>query len=131
MSCSCSERQKADPMTQCSICAKKHFDDAYGCWHEFLYTDENRDHIHRQLRAAVNHTFIRWPETAKHIRDLAQMILMIRDSELTTEWDDIQKEIDRNFYADHPDAEKRLETYRKKGMTDGHLLQPVHAVPGR
>ena len=73
MGCSChgASRKSADvtkPLDQCAVCAKKHFDDAFGCWSEFLYTEANRDHIHRQLRAAVNHTFRAHPDLARKIR---------------------------------------------------------------
>lgn len=101
------------PLDQCALCAKKHFDDAYGCFHEFRYTDANRDHVHRQLRAVVNHTFQRWPETAKRVRDLAEIIVQARDAELKNEWDDLQYEINANYYTDNPEAAERLEALRK------------------
>lgn len=102
------------PLDQCALCAKKHFDDAYWCYHEFRYTDANRDHVHRQLRAVVNHTWRRWPETAKRVRDLAEIIIQVRDAELTTEWDDLQQEINANYYRDNPDAAERLKRLREK-----------------
>lgn len=119
MPCSChggpgNTVQVTRPLDQCALCAKKHFDDAYGCYHEFRYTDANRDHVHRQLRAVVNHTFKRWPETAKRVRDLAEIIIQVRDAELSTQWDDLQSEIDSNYYKDNPDAAARLEALRAK-----------------
>lgn len=119
MACSChggpgNAVQVTRPLDQCALCAKKHFDDAYGCYHEFRYTDANRDHVHRQLRAVVNHTFKRWPETAKRVRDLAEIIIQVRDAELSTQWDDLQSEINSNYYKDNPDAAARLEALRAK-----------------
>ena len=70
--------------------------------------------MHRQLRAVVNHTFKRWPETAKRVRDLAEIIIQVRDAELSTQWDDLQSEINSNYYKDNPDAAARLEALRAK-----------------
>lgn len=120
MGCSChgASRKSADvtkPLDQCAVCAKKHFDDAFGCWSEFLYTDANRDHIHRQLRAAVNHTFRAHPDLARKIRDLAQKILFAQDDDsMLEEWQQIQTEINHNFYEAAPEAKVRLATLAEK-----------------
>lgn len=120
MGCSChgTSRKAADvtrPLDQCAVCAKKHFDDAFGCWSEFLYTEANRDHIHRQLRAAVNHTFRAHPDLARRIRDLAQKILFAQDDvSMPEEWQQIQTEINHNFYEAAPDAKARLAALAEK-----------------
>lgn len=123
MACSCHgpDRRHTEvtgPMDQCPVCAKKHFDDAYGCYHEFMYTDANRDHIHRQLRACVNHTFRQWPDLAKKIRDLAQTILFANDADLNTEWDDLQRSINNIFYENNPEVRQRLKTLAAAGSPE-------------
>ena len=123
MSCSChgASRKSADvtkPLDQCAVCAKKHFDDAFGCWSEFLYTEANRDHIHRQLRAAVNHTFRAHPDLARKIRDLAQKVLFAQDDDtMPGEWQQIQVEINHNFYEAVPEAKARLAALAEKRKT--------------
>ena len=123
MGCSChgTSRKAADvtrPLDQCTVCAKKHFDDAFGCWSEFLYTEANRDHIHRQLRAAVNHTFRAYPDLARKIRDLAQKILFAQDDDsMSEEWQRIQEEINHNFYEAAPEAEARLAALAENRKT--------------
>lgn len=123
MGCSChgTSRKAADvtrPLDQCAVCAKKHFDDAFGCWSEFLYTEANRDHIHRQLRAAVNHTFRAYPDLARKIRDLAQKILFAQDDDsMPEEWQRIQEEINHNFYEAAPEAEARLAALAENRQT--------------
>ena len=48
------------------------------------------------------------------VRDLAEIIIQVRDAELTTEWDDLQREINANYYRDNPDAAERLKRLREK-----------------
>ena len=44
------------PLDQCTTCARKHIEDAFGFFHEFLYRDVNRALICWNLRAAAHNT---------------------------------------------------------------------------
>jgi len=99
---------RTSPFDQCSTCAKKHVVKAWNLFHEFLYTDDNRDAISGQLRLAADHLMYDHREAAVKARDLAIMIEENRDAEIATEWDDLLAAIREAFNADHPDAAERL-----------------------
>ena len=96
------------PLDQCTTCARKHIEDAFGFFHEFLYRDVNRALICWNLRAAALHTMYAHPDIALRSRTLANLIQLNRDDEITTEWTDLLSLVSRAFYADNPDALTRL-----------------------
>jgi len=114
MGCNCHGKSGAavtrtSPFDQCSTCAKKHVVKAWSLFNEFLYTDDNRDAISGQLRLAADHLMYDHREAAVMARDLAIMIEENRDSEITTEWDDLLTAVREAFNSDHPEAGARLE----------------------
>lgn len=113
MGCNCHGKSGAtvtrtSPFDQCSTCAKKHVVKAWSLFNEFLYAADNRDAISGQLRLAADHLMYDHREAAVMARDLAIMIEENRDSEITTEWDDLLMAVRKAFNADHPDAVERL-----------------------
>lgn len=113
MSCSCHGKSgvsvtRTSPFDQCSTCAKKHVVKAWNLLNEFLYTDDHRDAISGQLRLAADHLMYDHRDAAVMARDLAIMIEENRDSEITTEWNDLLTAVREAFNADHPDAVERL-----------------------
>ena len=100
---------------QCCMCARKHVKNAWSKWGEFTYEEDNRDYVSAQLRDAADHLKYTYRTIALELRDLAVAIEENRD----TEYGDIAKKIDelktitRNlFYAEHPEAKKRLEVLK-------------------
>lgn len=106
-----------DPHDQCTVCAQKHIDKAHGLFCEFNYKEANRREIHTQLRLAVDHLMFDHYDLAVKARDLAVIIQMARDAEITTEWDDLLNGVDDAFFADHPEVKQRLEILRGKAAT--------------
>ena len=102
------------PHDQCTVCAQKHIDKAHGLFCEFTYTEANRREIHTQLRLAVDHLMYDHYDLAVKARDLAVIIQMARDAEITTEWDDLLDGVADAFFADHPEVKQRLEILRVK-----------------
>lgn len=120
--CGCTQNHvRTGPMDQCPDCLKKHFDEAYECFHEFLYTDANRDHIHGQLRSCVCHSYLNWPGLAADYRELAQLVLNVRDSETAGLWNRLRTQTDAVYYAAHPDAAERLKQL-EHGSANEHLV---------
>lgn len=121
MSCGCHKTKNGEkavkatrtrPLDQCAGCAQKHYDEAWGAWNEFTYTDENRRWVRASLRAVVLHTFRRWPLLARKARELALLVQENRDEETGPRWEELSKLIDAAFLADNPEAAARLETLR-------------------
>jgi len=113
MACSCHGKKGETtthvlPYDQCSVCARKHINDAWKLWNEFTYEDDNRDSIAGDLRAAVNHLKSDHRETALLARELATMIEENRDSEIGDQWKKLRTAVREHYYADHPDALERL-----------------------
>lgn len=98
------------PLDQCTTCAQKHIEDAFGLYHEYLYRDINRALIRWNLRAAALHTMYAHTDLARRARALANLIQLNRDDDITTEWTDLLSLVSRAFYADNPDALTRLHT---------------------
>ena len=119
MACNCHGKngipvRSANPMDQCTTCAKKHIVKAWNLFYEFTYTDDNRDVITGQLRNAVDHLMIEHRDIALHARDLAVMIEENRDDEIGNRWNELLCEIRNAFYAEHKDAYKRLIILRQR-----------------
>ena len=119
MGCNCHGKSGAavtrtSPFDQCSACAKKHVVKAWSLFNEFLYADDNRDAISGQLRLAADHMMYDHRDAAAKARDLAVMIEENRDTELTTEWDDLLAAVREAFNTDYPDAAKRAESLKLK-----------------
>ena len=90
MSCNCHGKSgisvsRTSPYDQCSACAKKHTVKAWNLFHEFTYTDDNRDVISGQLRLAADHLMF------EH-RDTALLLEAVRSA----------------FRNDHPECADRL-----------------------
>lgn len=98
------------PLDQCTTCAQKHIEDAFGLYHEYLYRDINRALIRWNLRAAALHTMYAHPDIALRARALANLIQLNRDDDITTEWTDLLSLVSRAFYDDNPSALARLNS---------------------
>ena len=98
------------PLDQCTTCAQKHIEDAFGLYHEYLYRDINRALIRWNLRAAALHTMYAHPDIALRARALANLIQLNRDDDITTEWTDLLTLVSRAFYDDNPSALARLKS---------------------
>ncbi len=117
MACSCHGRmgvavRKTSPEDQCAVCARKHVKAAWSKWGEFTYEEDNRDYCSAQLRDAADHLKFSHRETALKLRDLAVIIEENRDAELediAAVLNALRIETRDLFYADHPEAKKRLE----------------------
>lgn len=125
MACNCHGKTgvsvgRVAPYDQCTVCAKKHIVKAWNLFNEFMYTDDNRDVITGQLRLAVDHLMYEHRHTALQARDLAQIIEMNHDSEITSHWDDLLAAVRNDFYADHPDAAENLEKLKQENQDAGH-----------
>ena len=97
---------------QCTACARKHIKSAWSKWGEFTYEEDNRDYVSAQLRDAADHLKYEHRETALKCRDLAMVIEENRDKEhgnIAAELDALRIESRKLFYADHPEAKRRLE----------------------
>lgn len=113
-SCNCHGKRgvattSVSPYDQCTACARKHIVKAWTLWSEFTYLDDNRDFITGHLRAAVDHLMYEHRAIALQARDLAMALEENRDVELDMEWPELLIAVREAFYADHPDAKKRLE----------------------
>ena len=62
---------KTTPTEQCIYCAGKHLAEAWECWHEQGYRQEDLRHIQGALRAVVLHTYKAWGNIAKMARECA------------------------------------------------------------
>lgn len=117
MACSCHGRmgvavRKTSPEDQCTVCARKHVKAAWSKWGEFTYEEDNRDYCSAQLRDAADHLKFSHRETALKLRDLAVIIEENWDAELediAAVLNALRIETRDLFYADHPEAKKRLE----------------------
>nr|DAG83196.1 MAG TPA: hypothetical protein [Caudoviricetes sp.] len=117
MGCNCHGKkgiriQFAAPDDQCTACARKHVKAAWSKWGEFTYEEDNRDYCSAQLRDAADHLKFSHRETALKLRDLAVIIEENRDAELgdiAAVLNALRIETRDLFYADHPEAKKRLE----------------------
>lgn len=98
------------PLDQCTTCAQKHIEDAFGLYHEYLYRDINRALIRWNLRAAALHTMYAHPDLARRARALANLIQLNRDNEISSEWSDLLSLVSRAFYDDNPSALARLNS---------------------
>lgn len=98
------------PLDQCTTCAQKHIENAFGLYHEYLYRDINRALIRWNLRAAALHTMYAHPDIALRSRALANLIQLNRDDDITTEWTDLLSLVSRAFYDDNPSALARLNS---------------------
>ena len=117
--CSCHGKSgiavtRTSPFDQCTVCAKKHIVKAWNLWNEFTYTDDNRDVISGQLRLAADHLMYEHRETALAVRNLAILIEENRDRDIGMGWCEVLDSVREHFYADHPDAAKRLEFLRRQ-----------------
>ena len=120
MACNChgkngSRVRFAAPEDQCTTCARKHVKNAWSKWNEFTYEEDNRDYCSAQLRDAADHLKFEHRETALKCRDLAVAIEENRDAEygdIASALNDLRRETRKLFYADHPEAEARLEVLR-------------------
>ena len=106
MACNCHGKTKTNvlktrPEDQCTICARKHFDQAHAAHNEYLYTDSNRSYVHGQLRMVVEHTKRDHPEVALKVRDLAQLILMHRDAAAAPMWGQCFEMLQKVFLSDN------------------------------
>ena len=106
MACNCHGKSKTNelktrPEDQCTVCACKHFDQAYAAHNEYLYTDSNRAYVHGQLRMVVEHTKRDHPEVALKVRDIAQLILMHRDVEAAPMWGQCFEMLQKVFLSDN------------------------------
>lgn len=122
MACHCHGKEGIEvreprPLDQCTVCAKKHIDKAHELWSEFLYTRANRRAIHGQLRLAVDHLMYDHRSTAILARDVAQKIELNKDAEIGRAWECLCEAVDRDFYADHPDALERLNQLKNMKET--------------
>lgn len=113
MACSCHGKlgtavTKTAPYDQCTTCAKKHIVKAWNLFNEFTYTDDNRDVISGQLRNAVDHLMYDHRDLALHVRDLAVLIEEAKDTEITTEWNEVLTGVRKVYHADHPEVAERL-----------------------
>ena len=117
MACSCHGKmgvavRKTSPDDQCTACARKHVKAAWSKWGEFTYEEDNRDYCSAQLRDAADHLKFSHRETALKLRDLSVIIEENRDAELediAAVLNALRIETRDLFYADHPEAKKRLE----------------------
>jgi len=114
MACNCHGKSKTNelktrPEDQCTVCACKHFDQAYAAHHEYQYTDSNRSYVHGQLRMVVEHTKSSHQQAALKIRDLAQLVIMHKDEEAEPLWDTCHALLLDAFYADHPEISRPLQ----------------------
>ena len=120
MACNCHGKKgsvirQVKPDDQCSMCARKHVKNAWSKWGEFTYEEDNRDYVSAQLRDAADHLKYTYRAIALELRDLAVAIEENRDAEYgdIAEKLDEMKTITRNlFYAEHPEAKKRLEVLK-------------------
>lgn len=106
MACNCHGKAKTNvlktrPEDQCTICARKHFDQARAAYTEYLYTDSNRSYVHGQLRMVVEHTKIDNQKVALKARDLAQLVLLHRDKEAMPLWDECFEMLQKVFLSDN------------------------------
>lgn len=113
MACSCHGKlgkavTKTAPYDQCTTCAKKHIVKAWNLFNEFTYTDDNRDVISGQLRNAVDHLMYDHRDLALHVRDLAVLIEEAKDTEITTEWNEVLTGVRKVYHTDHPEVAERL-----------------------
>ena len=85
---------------------------AWSKWQEFTYEDDNRDYVSAQLRDAADHLKFTHRELALRLRDLAVVIEEVRDRDygsIAEELDQLRIETRELYYADYPEARKRLE----------------------
>lgn len=114
MACNCHGKTKTNelrtrPEDQCTICARKHFDQARAAYTEYLYTDSNRSYVHGQLRMVIEHTKIDNQKVALKARDLAQLVLLHRDKEAMPLWDECLSLLQDAFYSDNTDIQRPLQ----------------------
>lgn len=72
MTCKChgnTAEKRTAPTTQCIACAYKHWLQANSAFHEYGYSDENRDFIAGELRLLVLHAYRRWEPIAELARE--------------------------------------------------------------
>jgi hypothetical protein len=108
MACGCHGKSKqrvvkTRPEDQCTVCARKHYDQAYAAHNEYLYTDTNRAYVHGQLRMVVEHTKKANQQAALKVRDLAQLVLLHRDKEAEPLWDECFRLLQEAFHRDYPE----------------------------
>ena len=113
MSCNCHGKSgisvsRTSPYDQCSACAKKHTVKAWNLFHEFTYTDDNRDVISGQLRLAADHLMFEHRDTALLARNLAILIEENRDAEIGEGWNELLESVRSAFRNDHPECADRL-----------------------
>lgn len=114
MACSCHGKRgvaviKTAPFDQCTTCARKHIVKAWALFNEFTYTDDNRDVMTGQLRAAVDHLMYDHRDLALRVRDLAVMLEEARDAEVGNSWYEILDGVRAAYYTDHPEVKARLD----------------------
>ena len=117
MACNCHGKngvsvERTSAYDQCTSCARKHIKSAWSKWGEFTYEEDNRDYVSAQLRDAADHLKYEHREMALKCRDLAMVIEENRDAEfgnIAAELDALRIESRNLFYADHPEAKRRLE----------------------
>lgn len=118
MACNCHGSQgevvkfRVRPDDPCTTCARKHVKNAWSKWGEFTYEEDNRDYVSAQLRDAADHLKYEHRETALKCRDLAVIIEENKDADkhdVSSRLYSLLLETRELFYADHPDAKKRLQ----------------------
>ena len=117
MACRCHGKngvsvERTSAYDQCTSCARKHIKSAWSKWGEFTYEEDNRDYCSAQLRDAADHLKYEHRETALKCRDLAMVIEENRDAgfgNIAVALDSLRIESRNLFYADHPEAKRRLE----------------------
>lgn len=120
MACSCNkDRTKTadsgiNPMTQCIVCAQKHLDEAWECFHEYKYTDANRRHIRGSLRAVVSHTYKDWPNVADLARSVALLIQEAKDQEAELKMEELCTLVDSLFLEANPEVASRLDALARE-----------------
>ena len=120
MACNCHGKNgvsvgRTSAYDQCTACARKHIKSAWSKWGEFTYEEDNRDYCSAQLRDAADHLKYEHRETALKCRDLAMVIEENRDVEfgsIAAELNVLRTESRELFYADHPEAKRRLEVLK-------------------
>lgn len=93
---------RTKPTEQCIYCAGKHLAEAWECWHEQGYRNEDLRHIQGALRAMVLHTYQAWPGLAKLARECAVSLQKANFPIVEKQLDSLCKMYDEAFATAEP-----------------------------
>lgn len=104
---------KTTPTEQCIYCAGKHLAEAWECWHEQGYRQEDLRHIQGALRAIVLHTFSKWSGISKMARDCAVTLQHADFGTFDRQLATLCDLYDEAFAKEEPEVQRRIDMARE------------------